>query len=208
MMTNDYRNTKYCPVLENVKIKKQELEMSIKTQHPRQKNMYNKVHDRNNLFNKKFIEIYNSKCAYCGVSIEIISKKLFEVDHFVAESLYSDKIEAGKLKNLILACYQCNRNKQDFVIENKYIAQLCPDNGAIANIFYRNEKYYICIKNEFKKDDVINEFYEKLQLDHQSRRLDYLLMNMIGLHKKIEGTTAGGKLAEAILLLYKKRNEM
>ena len=54
---------------------------------------------------------------------------------------------------------------------------------------------------------LINGFYNQLQLIHQTRRLDYLLINMQGLHKKIEGTIWGGKLAEAILILQRKRNK-
>ena len=38
-------------------------------------------------------------------------------------------------------------------------------------------------------------------------RLDYLLINMQGLHKKLEGTVQGGRLAEAILTMQRKRNK-
>lgn len=47
MITNDYRNTEYCPMLENVGDKKKALEEKIRSAHPRQKIMYNKVHNRN-----------------------------------------------------------------------------------------------------------------------------------------------------------------
>lgn len=206
-MTNDYRNTKYCPVLENVVNEKQNLEKSIREKHPRQKNMYNKIHDRSTIFNRKFLEIYNCKCAYCGVSMKVLPAILFEVDHFVAESAYEDKAEAGKVSNLVLSCYQCNRNKREFLIKDEYITRLCTDSGEIAEVFYRDLNYYICISENYRNDETIKAFYGKLQLDHQSRRLDYLLMNMRGLHKQIEQTSEGGRLAEAILLLQEKRNE-
>ena len=117
MITNDYRNTEYCPALENVENKKKALEEKIKLAHPRQKIMYNKIHNRSSIFNKEFCSIYNYKCAYCGVSMDILPVTLFEVDHFVAESLFDDKEKAGKVKNLVLSCYQCNRNKKEFEIE-------------------------------------------------------------------------------------------
>lgn len=207
MITNDYRNTEYCPILENVVDKKKTLEKNIRIAHPRQKIMYNKVRKRNTTFNKEFCDIYNCKCAYCGVSMEILPAMLFEVDHFVAESLFDDKEEAGKVDNLVLACYQCNRNKKEFEISEEYIAQLSTDDGQIANVFFRDNEYYIRISDSYIHDETINNFYNQLQLMHQTRRLDYLLMSMQGLHKRIEGTAQGGKLAEAILILQRKRNK-
>lgn len=73
--------------------------------------------------------------------------------------------------------------------------------------FFRDDKYYIRIKDEYIDDTTINNFYNQLQLVHQTRRLDYLLINMQGLQKKLEGTIQGGKLAEAILTMQKKRNK-
>lgn len=56
MITNDYRNTEYCPMLENVGDKKKALEEKIRSAHPRQKIMYNKVHNRNTTFNKRKLQ--------------------------------------------------------------------------------------------------------------------------------------------------------
>ena len=207
MITNDYRNTEYCPKLENVKNKKKALEEKIRTAHPRQKIMYKKIHNRNTTFNKEFCSIYNCKCAYCGVSMDILPATLFEVDHFVAESLFDDKENAGKVDNLVLACYQCNRNKKAFEIEGEYTEKLNVDDGEIADVFFRDNKYYIRIKDNYVEDEVIKGFYNQLQLGHQTRRLDYLLINMQGLHKKLEGTVQGGKLAEAIISMQRKRNK-
>lgn len=206
-MTNDYRNTEYCPILENVADKKKTLEKKITIAHPRQKIMYNKVRKRNTAFNKEFCDIYNCKCAYCGVSMDILPAMLFEVDHFVAETLFDDKVEAGKIDNLVLACYQCNRNKKEFEMGEEYIEKLNTDAGQIANVFFRDNDYYIRISDAYIDDKTINRFYNQLQLMHQTRRLDYLLISMQGLHKKIEGTVQGGKLAEAILILQRKRNK-
>lgn len=206
-MNNDYRNTEYCPVLEDVPEKKIKLQNEILLKHPRQRNMYNKIHLKDNEFNKKFNKIYNCKCAYCGVSMDILPSTLFEIDHYIAESLFIDKCDAGKIKNLVLSCYQCNRNKKDFVISDGYIEQLNTDNGKITEVFFRDEKYYIRIRNSFKTDNKIKEFYDKLKLCHQSHRIDYLLLKMNGLHSKIGDENKKEKLAEAILLLQRKRNK-
>lgn len=66
---------------------------------------------------------------------------------------------------------------------------------------------WIRIKEDYIEDETINGFYNQLQLVHQTRRLDYLLINMQGLHKKLEGTVQGGRLAEAILTMQRKRNK-
>lgn len=207
MITNDYRNTEYCPILDDVENKKKALEKKIRIAHPRQKIMYNKVHKRDTIFNKEFCGIYNGKCAYCGVSMDILPAMLFEVDHFVAESLFDNKEEAGKVDNLVFACYQCNRNKKEFEIGEGYTEKLNPDDGQIAKVFFRDDKYYIRISDDYIADETINSFYNQLQLVHQTRRLDFLLINMQGLHKKLKDTTQGGKLAEAILTLQRKRNK-
>jgi len=194
-------------VLENVEDKKKALEEKIRKAHPRQKIMYNKIHVRDNDFNKDFCAIYNCKCAYCGVSMDILPATLFEVDHFVAESLFEDKEKAGEVKNLVLACYQCNRNKKAFEISGEYIKKLNTDDGEVAKIFFRDDKYYIRIEKDFAEDETIKGFYNQLQLINQTRRLDYLLSNMQGLHKRLEGTSKGRKLAEAIVILQRKRNK-
>lgn len=168
--------------------------------------MYNKIKLRDNEFNKRFVQIYNCKCAYCGVSMDILPATLFEVDHYIAESLFDDKNKAGKIENLVLSCYQCNRNKKALVISDKYVKQLNTDNGKITEVFYRDDKYYIRINKSFQNDKKIEEFYEKLKLFHQSHRIDYLLLSMNGLHSKVEDKNKKEKLAEAILLLQKKRN--
>lgn len=136
MITDDYRNTEYCPILEKVEDKKTILAEKIIATHPRQKIMYHKIHDKKTVFHQEFCSIYNCKCAYCGVSMDILPAALFEVDHFRAESLYNDKKEAGKLQNLVLACYQCNRSKREFEIAGEYIEKLNTDNGNIADVFF------------------------------------------------------------------------
>lgn len=206
-MSNDYRNTEYCPALEKVEEKKNELQKNILCKHPRQKNMYNKIKLRESEFNKQFFKIYNYKCAYCGVSLDILPKALFEVDHYIAESLFNDKSEAGKVENLVLACYQCNRNKSSFTISGDYVNRLNTDNGNITNIFYRNDKYYICINKSFQKDKMITEFYDKLKLYHQSHRIDYLLLSMNGLHNKIDDERDKAILSKMIISLQHKRNK-
>lgn len=207
MKTTDYRNTNFCPNLENVYDKKKSLEEQINRECPQTQIIYNKIKDKQKKYHHIFKEIYNYKCAYCGVDQKI--NKDFEIDHFVCESSYKgDTVSAGKINNLIFSCKLCNRNKKDFLITEEYVNILNPDNSNIANVFYRNQNYYIKIKNDYQSDSYIKAFYNKLNLGQQIRRLDYLLLNMYGLYEQIKDTEQGAKLAQCILELQKKRNNM
>lgn len=178
----DYRNTTNCPVLVDVALKKCALERKIQQDHKRAKIMYNFVHDKQDVYFKPFSEIYNCKCAYCGAWIGISDIRLFEVDHFICEDAFSKdtagRSEAGKVSNLVLACYSCNRGKGKLMIDEDHQGTLNPDDGSIAQVFDRNEDYYICIRPDYAEDQVVVDFYQKLLLGSEFRRLDYLLLEI------------------------------
>ena len=81
-MSSDYRNTEYCPNLSEIKSKKNALVKKIKQDHPRVVDMHNFVSDNNAVYKEQFMNAYNNKCAYCGVSINVIPIQMFEIDHF------------------------------------------------------------------------------------------------------------------------------
>lgn len=68
----DYRNTQYCKELIDVSNKKERLEAQIQEDFPRTRIIYNKVKKRGGIYNRKFAEIYNEKCAYCGILLGLI----------------------------------------------------------------------------------------------------------------------------------------
>lgn len=205
-MENDYRNTVYCSKLEELDTKKKKLNEEICKGHPRIKIIYNQIKDNNSVYKPKFMEIYNYKCSYCGNSIANISSNLFEVDHYICESSFGSKEAAGKIENLVLACYDCNRSKSSFLIEGEYIDILNPDFEEIKGVFCRDEMYYIQILEKYKKDKLIKSFYEQLKLGYQSRRLDFLLMNIRGVCEKIEGKPQVEGLNTILRKLQQKRN--
>lgn len=205
-MKNDYRNTKYCASLEKVDEKKKVLDKKIRKEHPRAKIIYNQVKDKDGDYKKSFMEIYNFKCGYCGNSLQNISTNLFEVDHYICESSFDSKEEAGKIENLVLACYDCNRPKRDLLIEDLYRDVLNPDGETIRSVFQRDDLFYIKITEEFKNDLFIKEFYSQLKLGYQTRRLDFLLMSLRGLCAKLAGTPKADKLNEILVKLQEKRN--
>lgn len=207
-MNRDYRNTAYCKQLENVIEKKEKLEKMIKENHPRVKIIYNQVKSNEKKYKKIFMDIYNYKCSYCGNSIDNISSSLFEVDHYICETSFTSKEEAGEISNLVLSCYDCNRSKRELLIQDSYKEVLNTDNGNIAKVFERDDDYYIKISNNYKNDEFVKSFYEKLKLSYESRRLDYLLMNIKGLCKKNSNREEIDKLYKVIDKLQQKRNIM
>lgn len=208
-MVEDYRNTKYCPRLTNLADKKNEVKDAVLQVHPRAKDMHTYISNNNGPFKKDFIIAYNGKCAYCGVSTEIISWNMFEIDHFIHEKsacFGKSKANAGYIENLVLSCYNCNRSKSGLEIPNDELHKINPDGPEITEVFVRDDEYYIRISEKFKKDPTVNLFYEKICLGNQIHRIDYLLMNMRGLCKKItDEHPAYGKLMSAIDLLQQKR---
>lgn len=208
-MKNDYRNTRYCVSKKNILSEKDSLEKKIKSEHPRAQIIYNQINKKNCKYNKLFRDIYNNKCVYCGITTEVISSELFEIDHFVCEASFNgDPINAGKINNLVLSCKKCNRAKKDFTWDGIYSPKFNVDDGSITELFYRDEDYSIKIEEEYITDSTICSFYRKLKLDEEIRRLDFLLMNMYGFYNKHISDGKSGKLLKCILLLQQKRNQL
>ncbi len=212
-INRDYRNTEYCPILANVAFKKSVLEDKIRREHRKARIMYNCIHNKEDAYFKPFSEIYNRKCAYCGVLIGIIDIHMFEVDHFVCEGSFPDNIdgrsEAGKVSNLVLSCYSCNRGKGKLVISGKYKKALNPDDNSIAKVFFRDDDYYIKIQPDYIGDPIITDFYERLLLGSEFRRLDYLLLeikNFISV-QRLRNPVVADSLEQCFSRLIVKRNE-
>jgi len=205
-MSSDYRNTDYCCSLVELDLKKSLLNMEVFKAHPNQKIVYNKIRDKNGPFKAKFMHIYNYKCGYCGNSIDSINSTLFEIDHYICESSFESKELAGEISNLVLSCYDCNRAKSSYFIKESYRTILNPDSQYIASVFERDEMFYIKVSEKYQGDADVVQFYDKLKLGFQSRRLDFLLMNIAGLCKKIDGHPGADSLNVVFRKLQLKRN--
>lgn len=212
MIVSDYRCTKYCEQFVGLTSKKEELRKNIQKEHKKEIIDYHKYVSKNkSVYKKEFIKIYNGKCAYCGVSIDIIGKEVFEIDHFRNKSGkgFLTKGKAGYMQNLVLSCHDCNNCKNSFPITpfNEY--ELNPDREKIYDNFIRDDMFYIQVsKGGMSKKDV-KLFYKKMNFGSEMRRIDYLLMSMIGLKNKLEkqGKDTEG-LSNAILIILRKRNLM
>lgn len=208
----DYRNTEYCPVLDQVEEQKKTLEKEIKSKFPRTKIVYNKVNNRASEYHKEFARIYNNKCAYCGALWGLLPVESFEVDHFLNEASFPDttegRIEAGKMMNLAWSCISCDRGKHGITIKPPYDAWLNVDNGNIARVFRRDTDYYIRICDTYQDDKFIQQFYESLHLGYETRRLDYLGLQLEGKYQAETDEKRKHKLGESLSLLLKRRNRM
>lgn len=207
-MGDDYRNTKYCPTLDNLAEKKQDVKNSILAVHSRAIDMHRYISDNDKSFKQAFVQAYNAKCAYCGVPLENISWNLFEIDHFIPQTdgRFKYKSEAGYIENLVLSCFNCNRAKGDFVIPDKDHYKVHPDGSDVCNTFVRDDDYYIRLSDASLGDASVEAFYERLCLGNQMHRLDYLLMNMRGLRDSLKDKpSAYVLLNQAIELMKSKR---
>lgn len=183
----DYRNSKYCSKLSKLKQKKQGLVNAIKKEHPKQVDMHSVVSKNGSQEKKEFVKIYNYKCAYCGASLDILGNiSDFEIDHFKNEKSFPSKAKAGSIDNLVLACRTCNRNKSSFYITDSARADLHPDEQKITKNFLRDESYYIVLSDKAKTKKDVQDFYNTLNLNNETRRIDFLLININGLIKRLE----------------------
>lgn len=209
---NDYRNTTYCPVLDKVEEQKDALEKEITSAFPRIKIVYNKVNDRGSVYHKKFARIYNDKCAYCGALWGLLPVESFEIDHFLNEASFPDTIEgraeAGRMVNLAWACISCNRGKRGITMKSPYDDWLNVDNGNIAAVFKRDEEYYIQICDTYQDDEFVQQFYDALHLGYETRRLDYLGLQIEGKRQAEKDEKRKNELGEMLSTLLKKRNRM
>lgn len=210
-MLDDYRNTEYCPQLIDIGDRKKAVVDMIKRAHPYARDMHVYVSKNKEPYKRAFIEAYNGKCSYCGASILIIPIDSFEIDHFIykEDPRFKTKADAGYIENLVLACHRCNRAKSSLVVPDELHKYLHPDKPGIRETFIRDDDFYIKISAEKSEDEDIRRFYDKLELGAEVHRLDFLLINMLGLQTKIpETSTANKTMGEAIKLLQSKRNIM
>lgn len=208
-MVDDYRYTEYCEPYKDLAYEKGKVVALFKQLHPKASDMHTYISDNDGPLKGAFLAVYNHKCAYCGVSIDIISKQAFEVDHFIhrKDSRFKTKAEAGYIENLVLSCHRCNHAKGDLIIPDSAHEYLHPDKPGIKTTFIRDNDYYIRIADEKRTDPIVNKFYRRLDLENDVHRLDYLLLSMRGLRQKIgENNPAQKHLADAIDLLQRKRN--
>lgn len=208
----DYRNTEYCPALERVGEQKEELEKKIQNECPRAKIMYNKVKDRESSYHKKFAQIYNEKCAYCGALWGLLPVESFEIDHFMNEASFEDttegRIDAGRMRNLVWACISCNRGKRGITLKPPYDELLNTDNGNISSVFIRDKDYSIKICDTYKDDKFIQFFYENLHLGFETRRLDYMALLLNRKYQIEENENKKQVLSESLNSLMQTRNKV
>lgn len=181
----DYRCTKYEKAFIVDNGKKEELKKEISINHPKTNNHYLLIRPNEKPYKHIFAEIYHNKCAYCGLSTDLVPLQFFEIDHFIPKS-GNASADLDKLPNLVLACKSCNSKKTDFVFEDGENNSLCfPDNNSINTVFARSNDYTITINDAYLSNNEIKTFYSLIHLGSQLKRLDYLIMSMVGLKRML-----------------------
>ena len=200
-MIRDYRNTEYCKKFTKISRKKSSLIKLIKKEHPRMKIDYNIIKKN---YKEKFYHIYNEKCAYCGASLKTIGIDRLEIDHFINEASFGkNKEKAGKITNLVTACYACNRRKSSFFVKNP--RKFNPDFKNFKKLFYRNSEYEIKIFYKYKNDEEVIEFYNTLKLGSEHRRIDFLLLRYCNLIEKTKDEVSKLELQSQYYKLLQKK---
>lgn len=200
-MEIDYRLTIYCKEFGNIEESKAELEDEIKSEKG-EVDIYKIIKRKDTEYNRKFLRIYNCKCAYCGTSDKILNYTTdYEVDHIVNKSSFELENDANLISNLVSSCYVCNRGKAQYYLDVELLKKLNPDNGNIAKVFERDNLYNIKIRKEYKDNESIRQFYGKLRLGNEFRRLDFLLMNIIEFLETLKEEELKAKFIQIVFIL-------
>lgn len=181
----DYRCTKYEKALVVDYSRKEQLRGLITSEHPNTKNHYSLIHNNDLKYKRLFARIYNDKCAYCGLPIDLVPLNLYEIDHYVPEKTNEGE-SLNDISNLVLSCKCCNIKKSGFSFNEKENQDICfPDNNSIVEVFSRTDNYSITINKPYKSNPDIVSFYRKMNFGSHIKRLDYLVMSMIGFRNSL-----------------------
>lgn len=218
MRSDDYRQTDYAQSYD-ITNRKEALKAQIRKKHPKSSSDYTLLGCEIGYL-KDLASVYNRRCAYCGLPIEVVSDTGFEMDHIICKDACTNGgavVEQGghSVDNLAYACHNCNSKKRAFVMIGKLWEMLSPDRGLGAT-FTRKEDYSIVLSNKAIGDPGIELFYSKMRFASQLRRVDYLLAEMMDFKRHLEKRQhQDGKiqriveiLAKAILSVMEKRNTL
>lgn len=206
----DYRCALYSKPLSNIHRKKQELLSQIRKEHPKVDKVHDIIKQNESKWKNQFMSIYNRRCAYCGLSTDIVSSMyMYEIDHYICQSgSYAKKHEdvVHSIDNLKLACKRCNMKKLGFELSEDMMAILDPDKKKITDVFERNKQFYIVISDRYSKNKEVADFYKRLDLGNELFRIDYLVQSIFDLKQKTKNSEIYKDLDMILTILKSKRN--
>ena len=200
----------------NIRKGKRLLEKFINMGHTT-KNIYSIVSKRSEVYRKIFMKIYDERCCYCGVSLDVIPNRNFQIDHFIHQEsdLFKGEnrlsnTDPGDIRNIVLACSFCNSNKSDFQFSNNrmHIYPFHPDKNINDVFQVNNADYSIFITPKYSQNREIKAFYDKLDLGNYIHQLDCLIMHLKELWKKENNEKIKGLLGSCFVKLIYKRNQI
>lgn len=205
----DFRNSSGCKPLLQVADSKMRLRGEIQSQKNGATTEYSYINRKKGKFFNKFADIYNYKCAYCGVSAHIHCVQNFQIDHFLPIAELNNPLLQDKIENLVFSCDRCNSKKRAYVIPKSHQELLFPDNETFGGVFVRNKDFSISVSQEYRDDEQVVTFFNKLEFGHYIRTLDYLLLELNSLKCEVEqqeNDTLLGQLSFIESELRKERN--
>lgn len=204
-MKSDYRVMDGEIPFGNIKERKKDyFTTQFKTAHPRAKNHYNILSKKKEkqCFGE---QVYNKKCAYCGVTADINDVNNYEIDHFKNESHNKNLVSVNKIENLVYACHDCNKAKGDFDFPAEYEKILNPDSAMVSEVFCCDDNLNIRISDKYSDNQFIISYYNQMKFGNERRRLDRIL---VVLKMKIDKTgDPNGELSKIYIDILGKRNE-
>ena len=204
-MNHDYRFVPSEPTYSDIEKEKDQL---IQCFPAGVTNHYDLVSKNELEYKVKFVRIYKDRCCYCGRHTSIIGIEQFQVDHMVPkekrQAAVSDAIDINHLYNLALACPACNSEKRCGSIDEQNIKKF--DVVKLGKVIARDESTFrLTLAEDFANDPDYCSFFERLHLDSDKRRLDYLLY-YCGYHIR-HNTTLSEDRRNALRLLWDRIRE-
>lgn len=213
MINIDYRNSKFyeCDYSHILADKEKFLQEFIE-RHPaaNSEKIYTYVNRRLSHDNKAFREIYFKKCAYCGVPMSLYNYSNYQIDHFVAQANVETHTNIGihNVRNLVFSCEPCNQSKKALDYSTSEDAEILhPDNNKLPEIYRRDDDFKIIISEEYRENETVTEFYEKLKLGSQSKRVAYVIMAVNDFVQKYPENPASAELKIRLDIIREKWNE-
>ncbi len=202
----EYESNDYLKLIQKKQIVSEMIDSRVKNSNMKGFH-YKKISKKSANYYKKFEQIYEYKCAYCGINTSINPTAMFEIDHFINEK--QKKSPTGNtvdhIENLIFSCRKCNQAKDDFHVNGAYNL-LHPDKGLLPNIFERDSHYMIVINDKYSDNETIQHFYEKLDFSNRFRKLDYLLLNLNHMKNSNKDSEINALILQVYVQLIEMRN--
>ena len=196
--SKDYRLT-YSESFSDLSSDLSNLKNKMVTEHPRMKNFYLNIKNCK-AYKKDFLSAFKYRCCYCGKDLDACD---VEIDHICSP----DDGPQNNFDNLAPACNSCNGSKSNIVKDALFANKIHPVTN-IQNCFTRNSDLTVLIAPAYTSDQFVQSFYERLNLGSQIKRLDFLVLCLDDISKRILDRDIKNEIICIKDFLSKKKRKM